>query len=58
MTQDAKNISTGNMTTKGMFRAIMALAIPSVIANITTPLLSMVDVAIMGHLGSAVYLAP
>ena len=45
------------MTTKGMFRAIMALAIPSVIANITTPLLSMVDVAIMGHLGSAVYLA-
>lgn len=35
----------------------MALAIPSVIANITTPLLSMIDVAIMGHMGSAVYLA-
>ncbi len=40
-----------------MFRAVMALAIPSVIANITTPLLSMVDVAIMGHMGSAIYLA-
>lgn len=33
-------------------RKILALAIPAIIANITTPLLSMVDIAIVGHLGS------
>lgn len=38
-------------------RLILALAGPAIIANITTPLLSMVDVAIAGHLGSAVYVA-
>lgn len=36
---------------------ILALALPAIVANITTPLLSMVDVAIAGHLGSAVYVA-
>lgn len=40
-----------------MFRDVVALAIPSVVANITTPLLSMTDIAIMGHLGSADYIA-
>lgn len=33
----------------------MALAIPAIVANITTPLLSLVDLAIVGHLGSPVY---
>ena len=36
-------------------RRILALALPAIAANITTPLLSLVDVAIVGHLGSAAY---
>lgn len=40
-----------------MNRKILALAIPSIIANITTPLLALVDTAIVGHMGSAVYIA-
>ncbi len=34
---------------------ILALAVPAIIANITTPLLSLIDIAIVGHLGSASY---
>lgn len=40
-----------------MNRKILALAIPSIITNITTPLLGLMDVAIVGHMGSAVYIA-
>lgn len=36
-------------------RQILALAIPAIIANITTPLLSLVDIAIVGRLGSPAY---
>lgn len=39
-----------------MNRKILALAIPSILANITTPLLGLVDTAIVGHMGSAVYI--
>ncbi|MDE6134032.1 MAG: MATE family efflux transporter [Muribaculaceae bacterium] len=35
---------------------IMAIAVPAIISNITTPLLTLADTAIAGHLGSAVYL--
>ncbi|MDE6306713.1 MAG: MATE family efflux transporter, partial [Muribaculaceae bacterium] len=42
---------------KQVDRQILSLAIPSIIANITTPLLGMVDVAVTGHLGKAAYLA-
>lgn len=38
-------------------RQILALAIPSIIANITTPLLALVDTAIVGHMGSAMFIA-
>lgn len=38
-------------------KSILALAIPAIVANITTPLLSMVDLAIVGHLGSAAFVA-
>ncbi len=38
-------------------REILALAIPSIMTNITTPLLALMDVVIVGHLGSAVYIA-
>ncbi|MGN1172944.1 MAG: MATE family efflux transporter [Muribaculaceae bacterium] len=38
-------------------REILRLAIPSIIANITAPLMAMVDTAIVGHIGSAIYIA-
>ena len=37
-------------------RKILALAVPSILANVTTPLLGLVDAAIVGHMGSAVYI--
>ena len=45
------------MNTRSIHREILALSIPSIIANITTPLLGIVDVAIVGNMGSAVYIA-
>lgn len=39
-----------------MNEKILRLAIPSIISNITVPLLGLVDVAIVGHLGSAAYI--
>lgn len=38
-------------------RQIIAIALPAIISNITTPLLAMIDVAIVGHIGSASYIA-
>jgi len=38
-------------------RKILRLAIPSIAANITTPLLALVDTAIVGHMGSELYIA-
>lgn len=37
-------------------RQILHIAIPSIISNITVPLLGLVDVTIVGHLGSASYI--
>jgi MATE family multidrug resistance protein len=37
-------------------RQILRLALPSIVSNITVPLLGLVDVAITGHMGSAVYI--
>ena len=37
-------------------RQILRLAIPSIVSNITVPLLGMVDVTIVGHLGDAAYI--
>ena len=39
-----------------MNKRILQLAIPSIISNITVPLLGLIDVAIVGHLGSAAYI--
>lgn len=39
-----------------MNKKILRLAIPSIISNITVPLLGLIDVAIVGHLGSASYI--
>lgn len=35
----------------------MALSVPAVITNVTTPLLALCDVAIVGHMGGATYIA-
>ncbi len=37
-------------------QAILSLAWPAIATNVTTPLLSLVDVAIVGHIGSAAYI--
>lgn len=37
-------------------RQIMAIALPAIASNITTPLLGLIDTAIVGHLGSAAYM--
>ena len=37
-------------------RQILQIALPSIVANITVPLLGMIDVAIVGHMGSAAYI--
>lgn len=39
-----------------MNQKILRLAIPSIVSNITVPLLSLVDVAIVGHLGAPAYI--
>lgn len=38
-------------------REILSVAVPSIITNITTPLLALMDVVIVGHMGGAAYLA-
>ena len=41
---------------KSTDREILHIALPSIVSNITVPLLGLVDVAITGHLGSAAYI--
>lgn len=37
-------------------RQILHIALPSIVSNITVPLLGLVDVAVMGHVGDAVHI--
>lgn len=37
-------------------RSILAIALPSIVSNITVPLLGLVDTAIVGHLGAPAYI--
>ena len=37
-------------------KEILDIAIPSIVSNITVPLLGLIDVTIVGHLGSASYI--
>ena len=39
-----------------MNRKILRLALPSIVSNITVPLLGLVDVTIVGHLGETAYI--
>ena len=41
---------------KRIDRQILHIALPSIVSNITVPLLGLVDVTIVGHLGSAAYI--
>ncbi len=41
---------------KSIDRDILAIAIPAIVSNITTPVLGLVDMAITGHIGSATYI--
>lgn len=42
---------------KHLLRSIAALAAPAVVTNLTTPVLALCDVAIVGHMGNAVFIA-
>lgn len=39
-----------------MSRAILKIALPAIVTNITTPILGLVDLAIVGHFGDASYI--
>ena len=39
-----------------MHKKILQIAVPAIISNITVPLLGLVDVVIVGHLGAAAYI--
>lgn len=41
---------------KAINRQILTIALPAIASNITTPLLGLIDTAIVGHLGSATYM--
>ena len=41
---------------KPIDKEILHIALPSIVSNITVPLLGLVDVAITGHLGAASYI--
>ena len=43
-----------NKKTTSENRRILQIAVPSIISNITVPLLGLIDVTIVGHLGSPV----
>ena len=39
-----------------MNRRILSLAVPAIVSNITVPLLGLIDVTIVGHLGATAYI--
>ncbi|HYQ56760.1 MAG TPA: MATE family efflux transporter, partial [Draconibacterium sp.] len=39
-----------------MNKSILKLTLPNIVSNITVPLLGLIDLALMGHLGSEVYI--
>ena len=41
---------------KHIDRQILQIALPSIVSNITVPLLGLINVAIVGHLGSPAYI--
>lgn len=47
----------GRTLLTGCDRQILHIALPAIVSNVTVPLLGLVDVAIVGHLGAASYIA-
>ena len=45
-----------SLANSNLNRHILHIALPSIVSNITVPLLSLVDTAIVGHLGAAAYI--
>ena len=41
---------------KTIDRQILHIALPAILSNMTVPLLGLVDVAIVGHLGATAYI--
>lgn len=48
---------TYKISINNQHRRILRIAVPSIISNITVPLLGLIDVAIVGHIGNASYIA-
>lgn len=44
------------MTINKHHRRILSIAVPSIVSNITVPLLGLIDIAIVGHLGNVSYI--
>lgn len=53
---EALLLSTTNLRLSLMNREILRIALPAIIANITVPLLGLMDVGIAGHLGAAKFI--
>ena len=51
---EGKTVTFGNRMK--MNKEILKLALPNIVSNITVPLLGLIDLALMGHLGSEVYI--
>ena len=49
-------MNTQTPTSRETLHSILRIAVPAIVSNISVPLLSLVDTAITGHLGSQVYL--
>ena len=39
-----------------MYKAFLKLTVPNILTNLTVPLVSLVDLALMGHLGNSSYI--
>lgn len=57
MGQPSSTQSIKSPDNRKLLRSILALSIPSIVTNVTTPLLGIADVTIAGHMGSAVFIA-
>lgn len=48
--------ANGTWRDRVMHRDILRIAVPSIVSNVTVPLLGLVDVTITGHMGAAAYI--
>lgn len=55
--QACASASHNSLILKELDHKILQIAVPSIVSNMTVPLLGLVDTAITGHLGAAAYIA-